>query len=85
MKNPEVYLKEYCNRLSEDSLKKLYCSLSQRISGDLADALNLMGLTKEMDKWLSSAGSSTELYDMIDMVSDFVSKEYKKRNEGAAA
>jgi hypothetical protein len=85
MKKPEVYLKEYCTRLSEDNLKKLYCSLNQRMSGDLADALVFMGTTKEMDKWFSSAGSSTELYDMIDMVGDFVNKEYKKRYEGAAA
>jgi len=84
MKKLEIYLKEYCTRLSEDNLKKLYCSLNERMSGDLADSLNFMGLTKEMDKWFSSAVSSTELYDMIDMISDFVGKEYKKRNEGAA-
>lgn len=85
MKKPEVYLKEYCTRLSEDNLKKLYCSLNQRMSGDLAEALTFLGSTKEMDKWFSSAVSAVELYDMIDMVADFVNKEYKKRYEGVAA
>jgi hypothetical protein len=82
MKNPEVYLKEYCFRLSEDNLKKLYSSLNQRMSNDLAEALNFMGSNKEIDKWFSSAESSSELYDMIDMVGDFVNKEYEKRFEG---
>ena len=36
---PEVYLKEYCARLSDDNLKKLQLSLSQRMSDDLAEAL----------------------------------------------
>ena len=81
MKSLEIYLKEYCARLSEDNLKKLCFSLNQRMSGDLGDALNFMALNKEIDKWFSSANSVTELYDMIDIVGDFVNKEYKKRCE----
>lgn len=85
MKKPEVYLKEYCGRLSEDNLKKLYECLNYRMSGDLAEALNFMSMTREMDKWLSTAAGPIELYDMVDMVTDYVIKEYQKRYEGAAA
>jgi len=85
MKKPEVYLKEYCTRLSEDNLKKLHACLNQRMSGDLAEALTFMGMVKEMDKWFSSASSANELYDMIDLVADHIIKEHKRRYEGAAA
>lgn len=85
MKKPEVYLKEYCGRLSEDNLKKLYDWLNCRMSGDLSEALNFMGMTREMDKWLTTANGPTELYDMIDMVTEYVVQEHQKRYEGAAA
>ena len=70
MKKLEVHLKEYCARLSDDHLKKLQLSLSQRMSGDLAEALIFLGSFREMDKWFSSATSSSELYDMIDIVAE---------------
>jgi hypothetical protein len=85
MKKPEVYLKEYCARLSDDNLKKLQLSLSQRMSGDLAEALIFLGSVREMDKWFSSAESSSELYDMIDAVAEYVNKEHRRRCESAAA
>lgn len=85
MKKPEVYLKEYCARLSDDNLKKLYACLNQRMSDDLAEALTFLGTVREMDKWFASADSASELYDMLDEMAEYVYKEHKKRCESAAA
>lgn len=85
MKKPEVYLKEYCARLSDDNLKKLQLSLSQRMSDDLSEALIFLGSVREMDRWFSSATSASELYDMIDVVGEYINKEHKRRCENVVA
>jgi hypothetical protein len=78
MKKPEVYLKEYCQRLSDESLKFLNQRLGQRLSGDLAEVLDFLGNVKEIDRWLSSAQSCDGLYDMLDLVHASVTKECER-------
>jgi len=85
MKNPEVYLKEYCQRLSDDNLKFLAQRLDQRLSGDMADVFDYLGNVREIDRWLSAAPSSGELYEMIDQIYSMVQKEYERRNNTAVA
>lgn len=84
MRKPDIYLKEYCQKLSDDNLKLLGNRLSQRMSGDLGDVLEFLSNNREMDRWLSSAQTSIELYDMIDAVGESVVTELQKRNVAAA-
>lgn len=79
MKKPEVYLKEYCQRLSDENIKFLTGRLSQRLSGDIAEVLDFLSNVREIDRWLVSAQTSLELYDMIDLVESTVVKECDRR------
>lgn len=81
MKRQDQFLKEYFYRLSDDNLKVLHSRLSFRYSGDLPEVLNYVCNNKDVDRWLSTANSSNDLYNMIDSMSDFVNKEYQKRFE----
>lgn len=84
MKKPDVYLKEYCQRLSDDNLKFLTGRLTQRLSGDVAETLDFLSNIREIDRWLASAETSSELFDMIDLVHSTVEKEYDRRGSNAA-
>ena len=79
MKKPDVYLKEYAQRLSEDNLKFLNQRLSQRLGGDVAEALDFLSGVKEIDRWLSSAASNDEIYDMLDLVESALTAENDRR------
>jgi hypothetical protein len=79
VKKPDVYLKEYCQRLSDENVKFLVGSLTQRLSGDVAEVLNFLGNVRELDRWLASAQTSDDLFDMIDLVQVSAEKEYEKR------
>lgn len=84
MKKPEIYLKEYCQRLSDESLKFLSQRLGQRLSGDLPEVLDFLANVKEIDRWLASSPSCDGLYDMLDMVHAAVVKECDRRWNNAA-
>jgi hypothetical protein len=79
MKKPDVYLKEYCQRLSDENLKFLVGRLNQRLGGDLAEVLDFLSNVREIDRWLSSAYASFDLYDMIDAIHSSVAKEHDRR------
>jgi hypothetical protein len=79
VKKPETILKEYAIRLSEENLRYLSYRLETRMGSDLAEALDFLANTGEVDKWLSSAKTCTELYDMIDQVQASVKKELQKK------
>jgi hypothetical protein len=80
MKKPEVLLKEYVGKLSEENLVFLQSRFEQRLQGDLAECLVLLAKTTEIDKFLNTAKSSDEFYEFIDLVAEYVKKEFKKRN-----
>lgn len=80
MKKPDVYLKEYCQRLSDDNLKFLAARLNQRLSGDVAEVLDFLSNVREIDRWLSSASTCDDLYNMVDLVHTSVTREYERRN-----
>jgi len=80
MKKPETYLKEYCQKLSDENLKWLYSRLSQRLGGDLAEATENLSSSKEIDRWFLTAESPFDLYDMLDTVERVAAKEFEKRN-----
>ena len=80
MKKPDVYLKEYCQRLSDDNLKFLAARLNQRLSGDVAEVLDFLSNVREIDRWLSSAATCDDLYNMVDLVHTSVTREYERRS-----
>lgn len=78
-KSIDVYLKEYCQRLSDEDFKYLHQRSTQKLFGDTADILNFLSNTKELDKWLSSASSCQELYNMLDLFNSIIEKEEQSR------
>jgi len=84
MKKPiDTYLKEYCQRLSDDNVKFLTQRLTQRLLGDTAEVIDFLSSTKEIDKWLSSAATSQDFYEMLDMFQSIVEKEDETRQSAA--
>lgn len=77
MKKP--ILKECIAKLSDENLDYLYDRFGQKLSGDLSQSLELLSKIPELDKWLCSAQSSTEFFEMVDQISDQVLKEGNKR------
>lgn len=80
MRKTDVILKDFVSKLNLDDLKYLSFRLEQRISGDLPEALELMAEHQELDRWLASAKSSNELYDMIDTTQEYIDRELCKRS-----
>lgn len=70
---------EYATQLSEEDLRWLTQRLTERLSGDLSEALNFMSKNKSMDNIFSSAKSAEELYDLCDQVRDLLQRECKKK------
>lgn len=85
MKKPDVYLKEYCQRLSDDNLKFMTGRLNQKLGGDVAEILDFLSNVREIDRWLASACTSNDLFDMIDLIHSSVVKEYDRRCSSNAA
>lgn len=81
MKKPETVLRECCNHWSDDTLKFLGGRLSQRLGGDLAEVLDELGQHNDLDRWLNSAKSAWELYEMLDMAQEYIEREIRKRNQ----
>lgn len=79
MKKFETVLKECVGKLSDDSLDFLHTRFEQRMTGDLADCLELLSKVSEVDKWLSGAQSCNQFFDMVDQIAEQVSKEFNKR------
>jgi len=86
MKKPiDVYLKEYCHRLSDEDFRYLHQRSTQKLFGDTADILNFLSKTKELDKWLSAASSCNDLYDMLELFNSIVEKEEETRQTQAVS
>lgn len=81
MKSVEVLLKEYCSKLKDDDLYYLYSRFTQFLTGDRADISNYLSQSKDLDRWLASAESSNDFFDMLDKVGEFVVKEFESRNK----
>lgn len=83
MKRPEVVLKEYCQKLSEENLKWIYNRVTQRLGGDIADVMEFVGNNREIDRWFQAAEDYRSLFDLIEEFSAAIQKEYEKRSIAA--
>lgn len=72
-------LREYVKKLSDDELKFIHQRLTQRIDADVAEAVDFIQHSPEMDKWLLGADGADDFFDMIDQVDEYVEQEVKKR------
>ena len=81
MKNIDTMLKEYVRRLNDDDLRYLFSRYSQLLCGDRADAINFLSQAKDVDRWLSSASSSFELFNMVDELGELVTEAYNAKFE----
>lgn len=70
---------EFSNSISDDDLKFLTSRLSEKLQGDMAEALEFMSHFKQMDTVLSAAKSGDEVFDLCEQVAEFLQRECKKR------
>ncbi len=85
VKKPDICLKEYCQKLSEENLKFLAGRLTQRLGGDLAEVLTFLSGVREVDRLLASAETCYDVYDTLDALQVVVIKECEKRSLSAVA
>lgn len=79
MKKLDNMLKDYVSKLSNENLKFIVERLTTRMSGDMADALDFVAKSNDVDKWLQSAKTCMEFYDMADLLLEYGEREYRKR------
>ncbi len=79
MKNHGTTLKEYASRISDDDLKYLHTRLSQRLSNDVAEALQVLGRVGDVDRAFRDAGNSEGVYETLDELQVFIETEFDKR------
>ena len=65
----------YIRRLSDDDFIFLHTRLSQRLGNDVAEAVNFMEKTPEMDRWFSTSVDAIDLYDMVDIVYEYLESD----------
>jgi hypothetical protein len=81
MKKPEVLLREYVRKLNEADLNNLHKYYGYNLSADRAEIAHIYSSDKEMDKWLSSATSADEWFDMVETAGEYIQREYQWRND----
>jgi hypothetical protein len=69
MRSSNSLLREYVSSLSYKDLLFLKTRFSQRVGGDLGEAVNFISKNEEVDKWLSSADGAEDFYQMLDVLS----------------
>ena len=69
MRSSNSVLKEYVSSLSYKELLFIKTRFSQRVGGDLGEAVNFISKNEEMDKWLLAAEGAEDFYQMLDVLS----------------
>jgi hypothetical protein len=79
MKKPESFLKEYARNLPDDHLYFLHMRFSQNLCGDRAEIAELMQGNHTIDKWLSSANTAEDWFDMFDLIGSQIRQEVERK------
>lgn len=79
MRKNGTFLKDYCQKLSDDNVRFLYGRLTQRLGGDLAEAVDFLSEFRDVDRWLTGAEDFEEFYDAIDQLHSAVEREHERR------
>lgn len=79
-KSVDQQVKEYVKKVSDDDLKFLSSRLSQRLGGDLGEALALIQEQyPELNKVLSNTPCCDELYNVVDVIDRQVQEAANKK------
>lgn len=79
-KSLDQQIKECVKKISEEDLKFLFQRLSQRIGGDLSEAMILIQERYvELHKILSNTSSHLELYNVIDTIDKHIQEAVSKK------
>jgi len=78
-KDFKTIVTEYGNSLSDEELRWLAGRLTERLAGDLSDAINVISKNRRIDAVLSAAGSAEGLYDHIDQIRDSLQQLARKK------
>jgi RNA polymerase subunit RPABC4/transcription elongation factor Spt4 len=83
-KKTDTLVKEYVRRISDDELRKVAKSISQKVAGDRAECAQIFERDKEVNRWLCSASSAEEWFDMVESIEEAAQEEYARRSENKA-
>ena len=70
-------VRNYVRTLTDNDLVWLDSRLHDRLGGDVAEAVNFMGKNIHMDKLLCTAMTAYELYDIVDLVEQYVQQDQR--------
>lgn len=80
VKKKDLILKEFARSLSDDDLKWLSARLSQRLGGDLGDAMEALQTNAEMDRLLLGAKDADAFYDLADETAEYLERDLRRRS-----
>jgi hypothetical protein len=72
-------VKEYGRKLSDADLRYLLQRFHQRIGEDVAEAVEFLQKSSDIDSWLSTAKSANDFFDMTDTIDNILQGESRKR------
>lgn len=78
-KTTETIIRDYVRNLSEEDLRFLSLRLSQRLGGDMGEAIEKIQSNVEINRILEVASGANNFFDLIDMTEDAIQQEYRKR------
>lgn len=84
MKRPSNdFLKNYARRLSDHDLELLNSRLEDRLFGDMAECCHIFQRAQDLDRWISTATSPEDFWEMTDMIHAAVKAESARRSVSA--
>ena len=79
-KKGDAFLKDYTSRLTDEHLRFLDMRLKHRLTGDMAEAINFLSSSPDLDKHLSNSKGADEFFDLLDVIQKQVEREARRRH-----
>ena len=67
--------RNYVRLLSDSDLIWLYNKLHDRLGDDVAEAIQFMSKSSQIDRWFATSRTANELYDMVDIIQQYVEQD----------
>lgn len=80
-KEQKSILVEFVKKLSNEDLRYVGTRLNERYADDLAQVLDFLSKSEDVDVIFSSTNSASALYDYLDFVRESVNGEAKSRGK----
>ena len=68
-------VRNYVRSLGEGDLGWICNRLRDRLGGDVAEVVNFMSKSPQIDRWLSETRTANELYDCVDIVQRYAEQD----------